>query len=230
MSTDRRSSIAIPACNEERHLGAHARVGRGADLPRHRRGARRRRPLDRPHASRSRSDIAGVAVSSTTRRRIQAAGLNLRARRSAAARSCRAGRRPLRARTRLRRALRRRARRDRRGDGRRRDGAGRAEGDRQRGIAAAMRSRLGAGPARFHAGGDGGLGRHGVPRRVPLADARRSAATPRTSASTRTPSSPSAWRRTAASGSTRRSVRRTRPVTASAPSFASSTGTGAPAR
>ena len=66
-----------------------------------------------------------------------------------------------------------------------------------------MRSRLGAGPARFHVGGPAGWVDTVYLGAYRLADARAIGGYAEEWPSTKTPNSPSAWRRAAASGSSR---------------------------
>ena len=161
----------VPTYNEQEHLQRDAAFDRRADL--RRTSSRSSSPTGaRPIATRR------IAASSPSVRvvdnpeRIQAAGLN-RALAVATRRRHRARRRTLRlADDYVERCVEALERTGAAmvGGGMTSDGPRRASAPiTQRAIASAMASRLGAGPARFHVGGDRRLGRHRLPRRVPRA-------------------------------------------------------------
>ena len=186
-------TVVIPTFNEERHLGATLESVRGQTYDGDRRGASSptggRRIATRDVAL----EFSGVRVVDNPARERRAAGLN-RALESRAWRDRRARRRTLRARRRLRRALRRRARGNRRGDGRWRDDAraGRRECHAARHRVRDGESVSGRVPPDSTSGDSpAGSTRCTSVHSAPTTPA-PSVATPRTSGSTRTPSSRSA--------------------------------------
>lgn len=100
-----------------------------------------------------------------------------------------------------------------------------AAGAAQEGIAAAMGSRVGAGPARFHTGATRGGSTPCTSGPTAARSCGPLVATPPISTSTRMPSWPTAWGPTAVCGSTRRSARPTPRAARSVPWRGSSTAT-----